>query len=247
VVKKTKKRITLQQAQERAEVARLFLCGHSQAEIAKMVFGELDYNAANVRVTRHLKAIRKDWRETALTDWSALRDRQLAKLAALQKEAWDAWERSCQGKTSTKDVRILARKLRARLGRGRNGQNVDLHSAEGPDEGSESSPEEMTPVQERHEQSVTSSPGDVRFLELIRACIAEENKLLGLLTEKGEELVDPPVIAFQVVLPSGEVIDDPDFSPDRMVDALKDDGSNPSAADVVDGGRFNGHESSDAG
>lgn len=46
------------------------------------------------RLRRSLKEIRANWRESAIRDWDALINHELAVLDALETEAWEAWHES---------------------------------------------------------------------------------------------------------------------------------------------------------
>jgi len=41
-----------------------------------------------------LQAIQRQWRDSALRDFDLLRERELKKLDRIEREAWDAWQRS---------------------------------------------------------------------------------------------------------------------------------------------------------
>jgi len=72
----------------RKQVAELYLQGWSQPAIAAQ------FAVSQPTICADLKAIRKDWRESAIRDFDALRDRELQKLDLIEREAWGAWERS---------------------------------------------------------------------------------------------------------------------------------------------------------
>jgi predicted transcriptional regulator len=72
----------------RATVADLYIQGWMQAEIAHHV------GVSQPTVSTDIKAIQKHWRASAIRDFDVLRERELQKLARLEREAWAAWERS---------------------------------------------------------------------------------------------------------------------------------------------------------
>jgi DNA-binding CsgD family transcriptional regulator len=74
----------------RQQVAELALRGRRQSEIAE----QLGVTQATVSVD--LKRLRDEWRATARQDVAALIARQLDKLSLVEREAWEAWERSKQ-------------------------------------------------------------------------------------------------------------------------------------------------------
>ena len=72
----------------RKQVAELYLKGWSQPAIAQHL------EVSQATICGDLKAIRQDWRDSAIRDFDALRDAELQKLDLIEKEAWSAWERS---------------------------------------------------------------------------------------------------------------------------------------------------------
>ena len=45
-------------------------------------------------ISNDLRAIQRQWRESAIRDFDVLRERELQKLDRVEREAWEAWERS---------------------------------------------------------------------------------------------------------------------------------------------------------
>ena len=72
----------------RAIVAEQYLTGRHQHEIA----AELGVDQATV--SRDIKAVRQQWRESARQYFSEWQDRELQLLDRIEAEAWGAWERS---------------------------------------------------------------------------------------------------------------------------------------------------------
>jgi len=85
---KTQRDMTIEQ--RRTEVARLYLRGRSQQQIADEI------GVVRKTVWSDIQEIRKEWQEERLSDAEALINRELAKLDHLEAEAFDAWERSKQ-------------------------------------------------------------------------------------------------------------------------------------------------------
>lgn len=75
-------------AQRRQQVARLYLQGQGQTEIA------LELEMSQSTVSKDLHHIHTAWRESAIRDFDALRDLEIARLNHIEREAWAAWERS---------------------------------------------------------------------------------------------------------------------------------------------------------
>jgi len=81
-----KRKIEIEQRQR--QVAELTLKGLTQSEIA----GRL--GVTQPTVSNDLKAIRAAWRQATLRDFDATFSEQLEMLSLIQREAWEAWERS---------------------------------------------------------------------------------------------------------------------------------------------------------
>jgi hypothetical protein len=87
-----KKREPFQIEQDRAMVARLYLQGKTQADIAAQL------NLSRQQIGYDLKAIQTEWREKRFRDIDQMKADQLAKIDNVEAEAWAAWIRSQQDK-----------------------------------------------------------------------------------------------------------------------------------------------------
>jgi hypothetical protein len=76
--------------QRRQRVAELYLQGWQQEAIAA------ELAIRQPMVSEDLAKIRQAWRESAIRDFDAARDLELARLDRIEREAWAAWERSKQ-------------------------------------------------------------------------------------------------------------------------------------------------------
>lgn len=86
-------------ADRRKDVATRYLRGEQQAEIA----GALGVDIATI--SRDLATLRSLWLESAVRDFDAARAQELAKIDAVEREYWEAWERSKQNKEiSTQEI-----------------------------------------------------------------------------------------------------------------------------------------------
>ena len=74
--------------QRRAEVARLYLIGQRQDKMAEYL------EVSPSQITRDLQVLQKEWRASAVTDLGEAKGKELAKLDELEREYWEAWERS---------------------------------------------------------------------------------------------------------------------------------------------------------
>ena len=84
----TKHNFDLAIIQRRKQVAELYLQGWSQPAIAHHL------EVSQSTICGDLKAIREDWRDSAIRDFDELRATELQKLDLVEKEAWGAWQRS---------------------------------------------------------------------------------------------------------------------------------------------------------
>lgn len=72
----------------RRQVVDLYLQGWSQAAIAT----ELEIGQTSV--SRDLRIVQQEWRESSIRDFDQLRTIELAKIDLVEREAWAAWQRS---------------------------------------------------------------------------------------------------------------------------------------------------------
>lgn len=81
-------RTPIQREDDRRRVAELYLRQWTQVAIA----AELGIDQSTV--SRDLQAIQKQWRESAIVDMNEAKQRELARIDALELEYWQAWQRS---------------------------------------------------------------------------------------------------------------------------------------------------------
>jgi len=114
-------RSKIQREKDRETVARLYLRGVSQMDIA----AEVGVNQSTV--SRDLKALQKAWRESSLIDINEAKQRELAKIDELERTYWEAWLKSCEDAESETLKRVGstndAQSQRAELTKRREGQN----------------------------------------------------------------------------------------------------------------------------
>ena len=75
-------------AERHTRVADLYVQGWTQTAISQ------ELEMAQSTVSADLKAIQKVWRENAVRDFDAAREKELQKLDRLERESWAAWDRS---------------------------------------------------------------------------------------------------------------------------------------------------------
>lgn len=99
------RRTPIQVVRDQQVVAEMYLKGSTMAVIADKLGHSLNM------VSYDLREVRKRWRASAVRDFDAHREEQLARLDLLEAAAWREWERSCEdywkktvGKTSQDDI-----------------------------------------------------------------------------------------------------------------------------------------------
>jgi len=149
------KRTKVQIECDRREIARLYLRGLTQAEIARRLSEDESrpYTLTQQQICYDLGVIREGWRKSALFDFNAAKGQELAQIDVLEFEYWQAWERSLQERKTVERKEVAT----TEGGEGKGGgarQEMSLYK------------QEML--------------GDPRFLSGVRWCIDRRIKLLGL-------------------------------------------------------------------
>lgn len=147
------KRPKIQRDRDRATVAELRLKGWSQQQIADYL--EVDQST----VSRDLKALEQQWKETALRDFALDRAMTLEKLRLAEKEYWDAWQRSQASKETS---------VREQLRNAIASQEDGLTAGGG-----------RVKISTKTEQKT----GEAVFLNGVVKCVELQAKLLGLFPE----------------------------------------------------------------
>jgi DNA-binding transcriptional ArsR family regulator len=83
-------------AQRRAKVAEMYLKGRFQWEIADSL------GIDQATVSRDLKALQKEWKESAVRDFDEAKEQELARVDNLERTYWESWERSLKEKETTR-------------------------------------------------------------------------------------------------------------------------------------------------
>lgn len=89
------KRTPTERENDLQRIAALYLKGKRQSDIA------LELGVTQPQISYDLKEIHKRWRESALVNMNEAKQRELARIDELEREYWDAWERSKQDVTKT--------------------------------------------------------------------------------------------------------------------------------------------------
>lgn len=95
---------------ERTQVAALYVRGVSFREICAIMGRSIS------TIDRDLKAIRARWRESQVADFTEHVNKELARIDAVEFEAWNGWMES-KGERRTEESAIIDGKQRTRLQR----------------------------------------------------------------------------------------------------------------------------------
>lgn len=144
-----KKRNQAQRAGHRQTIADMRLKGHTIAEIVK------HSRLSRSTVMREIRSLAAQWQASAVEATHEHRARELARLEAIEREAWAEWERSC--KPYSKEVTERTR-----------------HAGKG-EEGGDLVGE---PTVIRRETG--TRVGDAKFLQVVLSAVDARRKLLGL-------------------------------------------------------------------
>lgn len=96
--------------ERRERVARLYLEGKTQSELAE------EFGVNQSTISRDLEAIRQQWQEQALLHFDEIKSRELARIDRLEREYWEAWDESKKDAETIKQFGALdsdQKKLRA--------------------------------------------------------------------------------------------------------------------------------------
>lgn len=80
----------------------MYLAGRLQADIGDVL------GLSQSTISRDLRALHKVWRKAALVDFNEAKARELGKVDRLEREYWEAWQRSRKDKEATLTEKIDA-------------------------------------------------------------------------------------------------------------------------------------------
>ncbi len=144
--------------QRRDRVAQLYIEGKSQHSIAETV------GVSQTCIHNDLKAIRQQWLDSSVRNFDEAKAVELRKLENLEKEAYEAWEKSKDVATSRKKKTEKSRTL------------VNRGAGRPPTP-------RMVPTRENAEVNEQDRDGDPRFLAMIFECIKLRLKVIGALEQ----------------------------------------------------------------
>jgi hypothetical protein len=142
----------------RAKVAALLLRGTTNQFSILAALG-MEPNQQST-ISRDIKAIREEWKASAVRDFDEAKGRELEKLEAIEADAWAAWERSRSERTITR-TRRTEKPGQSPAGKDGKESGALLQSAL---------------AESRKEQR----DGEQGFLAVALKCVQERCKILGL-------------------------------------------------------------------
>lgn len=159
------KRTPLQRDRDRELVAELKLKGLTLRQIAARIASDPQrgYTLSLSMISRDLASVRRMWQENAVSQYAEMKARELAKIDAVEREAWKSWDRSLEPRERTKAGRRQSRRSEDAGG--------PLPRRENP-----SGVLQMDSVEVWKEQRA----GDPRYLDLVANCIDRRCHLFGL-------------------------------------------------------------------
>ena len=151
MAKRGPKREPQQRERDLIIVSQMYLRGDTQQAMADAVSANYEgLSVTRQQISYDIKELHRRWVKEQIINIDAAKARELARVDKLEREAWDAWERSQQdAETITTEKAVLAK-----------GADADKRAKE---------------VHRREGQV-----GDPRFLSVIEWCIERRAKLLGL-------------------------------------------------------------------
>lgn len=121
----------------------------------------------HVTIKFDLDALDKAWQERARGAIDDQKARELAKLDAVEAEAWAAWEASLMPRTVTISETVKER-----------GDALDAEAQKGEGEQEAKEPPLIT-IRDKTRRTVEQSTGDPRYLDIIKDCGVKRAKLMG--------------------------------------------------------------------
>lgn len=88
------RRTTAQREHDLVAIADLYLQGKPQEQIAMLINAARPYDLSQQTISNDIAFIRQRWRESTVIDFNERKQMELARLDALEREYWRAWERS---------------------------------------------------------------------------------------------------------------------------------------------------------
>lgn len=94
------RRTEAERTRDLPEIARLYLRGMSQRDIAETLSAGRAYSLTRQTIANDLEGIRAEWMEDATSNYDQHVARELARIDKLELTYWDAWDRSTKEETT---------------------------------------------------------------------------------------------------------------------------------------------------
>lgn len=198
----------------RALIADLYVKGYRQPKIAEHL------GISQPLVSTELKRIREDWLKSSLRDFDQAKAEELARIDVVEREYFQAWERSKRNaetvtereeKAYQLDPAVLKRKVRDK---GKAGEPL---------------PRKLVPTKVFNERRSVGQSGDARYLDGVMACIKLRLQILGVLDEGRTNINIQNNATFNL----DDYVQTLPKSPLADLEALLDGSHNPPVATVV--------------
>jgi hypothetical protein len=103
-----RKRTADQIKNDRLVVARLYLQGKTQREIAEVISEQYDFTITHQIISVELKEIQAIWLKDSIRGFDEIKAQELAKLDLIEAQLWASWEALIEAKKFTPNPALLA-------------------------------------------------------------------------------------------------------------------------------------------
>lgn len=151
--KNASKRTAGERERDYPEIAKMYLQGETQADIAREISSKRHYSLSRAQIAFDLKKIKGRWLESSLVDFDQIKAKELAKIDVLERAYWEGWDRSCKNQEETQAEKV-----------------EDKNAAGNP-----------SYSRTKAKKIEKNRDGDVTFLHGVQWCIDQRCKIFGLL------------------------------------------------------------------
>lgn len=155
-------------------VAELYKKGYSLRKIKDEVDARFDSNISLNTLSKDIKILLKEWRESRISDVDDLVNLELARIDDCLSELWEQWEKSKENYTKTESSR----------------KGIPVPAGEGNGNGDVAGGEqtEIQTVERKQKELQMIVYGNPAYMSEIRQQLIERRKLLGLYAPDKKEL-----------------------------------------------------------
>lgn len=181
------KRTRFEREADKAIVARMYIQGKTQVEIAQALAEERGYTLTQQMISKDLKDILDDWRRERFDDIDNMKGEEIARINRVEAEAWSAWLRSCERRvevSASLEDQTDAAAIFAAFDDGTPEDEQDPDGLLIGEDGVLSTSEAGKAKVYKETRKVLIRDGNPAFLELVRHCISDRCKILGIQAPK---------------------------------------------------------------